>query len=125
MSDIRMVVKPTAAAGIRTRLTPDRKSDIKAPDPIVDSGGRAVKAVLFHEFGGLDVLQVEEVDDPQPGAGEVLIEITASALNHLDVDIREGVSRFDVSRRSSSVSSRSGGSPRSARASAAGRSATA
>jgi NADPH:quinone reductase-like Zn-dependent oxidoreductase len=55
-----------------------------------------VKAVLFHEFGGLDVLQVEEVDDPEPGAGEVLIDITASALNHLDVDIREGVSRFDV-----------------------------
>jgi NADPH:quinone reductase-like Zn-dependent oxidoreductase len=55
-----------------------------------------VKAVLFHEFGGLDVLQVEEVDDPQPGPGEVLIDITASALNHLDVDIREGVSRFDV-----------------------------
>jgi NADPH:quinone reductase-like Zn-dependent oxidoreductase len=55
-----------------------------------------VKAVLFHEFGGLDVLQVEEVDDPQPGAGEVLIDVTASALNHLDVDIREGVSRFDV-----------------------------
>jgi NADPH:quinone reductase-like Zn-dependent oxidoreductase len=55
-----------------------------------------VKAVLFHEFGGLDVLKVEEVDDPQPGAGEVLIDISASALNHLDVDIREGVSRFDV-----------------------------
>ena len=55
-----------------------------------------MKAVLFHEFGGLDVLQVEEVNDPQPGAGEVLIDVTASALNHLDVDIREGVSRFDV-----------------------------
>lgn len=55
-----------------------------------------MKAVLFHEFGGLDVLQVEEVDDPAPGAGEVLIDVSASALNHLDVDIREGVSRFDV-----------------------------
>jgi NADPH:quinone reductase-like Zn-dependent oxidoreductase len=55
-----------------------------------------VKAVLFHEFGGLDVLQVEEVDDPEPGVGEVLIDVSASALNHLDVDIREGVSRFDV-----------------------------
>jgi NADPH:quinone reductase-like Zn-dependent oxidoreductase len=55
-----------------------------------------VKAVLFHEFGGLDVLKVEEVDDPQPGAGEVLIDISATALNHLDIDIREGVSRFDV-----------------------------
>jgi NADPH:quinone reductase-like Zn-dependent oxidoreductase len=55
-----------------------------------------LKAVVFHEFGGLDVLQVEEVPDPVPGPGEVAIAITASALNHLDVDIREGVSRFPV-----------------------------
>ena len=55
-----------------------------------------MKAVVFHEFGGLDVLRVEEVPDPVPGPGEVLIDIGASALNHLDVDIREGVSRFPV-----------------------------
>ena len=55
-----------------------------------------MKAVRFHEFGGLDVLRVEEVDDPRPGPGEVLVRIRASALNHLDVDIREGVSRFPV-----------------------------
>jgi NADPH:quinone reductase-like Zn-dependent oxidoreductase len=55
-----------------------------------------MKAVVFHEFGGLDVLQVEELDDPHPGPGEVLIDIAASALNHLDVDVREGVSRFPV-----------------------------
>ena len=55
-----------------------------------------MKAVVFHEFGGLDVLRVEEVDDPRPGPGEVAIDIDACALNHLDVDIREGVSRFPV-----------------------------
>jgi len=55
-----------------------------------------VKAVVFHEFGGLDVLVVEEVDDPRPGPGEVVVDIAASALNHLDVDVREGVSRFPV-----------------------------
>jgi NADPH:quinone reductase-like Zn-dependent oxidoreductase len=55
-----------------------------------------VKAVVFHEFGGLDVLQVEELDDPQPGPGEVVIDVTASALNHLDVDVREGISRFPI-----------------------------
>src|SRR5205085_8850498 len=60
--------------------------------------GRAngVKAVRFHEFGGADVLQVEDVEDPQPGPGEVAIDIAACALNHLDVDIREGISRFPV-----------------------------
>lgn len=51
---------------------------------------------MFHEFGGLDTLQLEELPDPEPGPGEVLIEIAASALNHLDVDVREGVSRFPV-----------------------------
>jgi NADPH:quinone reductase-like Zn-dependent oxidoreductase len=55
-----------------------------------------VKAVRFHEFGGLDVLRIEEVDDPSPGPGEVVVRIRASALNHLDVDVRDGISRFPV-----------------------------
>ena len=55
-----------------------------------------MKAVRFHEFGGPDVLRVDEIDVPAPGAGEVAIDITASALNHLDVDIREGTSRFPI-----------------------------
>jgi NADPH:quinone reductase-like Zn-dependent oxidoreductase len=55
-----------------------------------------VKAVVFHEFGGLDVLRLEDIPDPRPGPGEVLIDVSACALNHLDVDIREGVSRFPV-----------------------------
>jgi NADPH:quinone reductase-like Zn-dependent oxidoreductase len=55
-----------------------------------------VKAVRFHEFGGSDVLKLDEIDDPKPGPGEVSIRIRAAALNHLDVDVREGVSRFPV-----------------------------
>jgi NADPH:quinone reductase-like Zn-dependent oxidoreductase len=55
-----------------------------------------VKAVVFHEFGGSDVLRLEELPDPEPGPGEVVVDVTASALNHLDVDVREGVSRFPV-----------------------------
>jgi NADPH:quinone reductase-like Zn-dependent oxidoreductase len=56
-----------------------------------------VKAVVIHEFGNSDVLRLEELPDPTAGPGEVVIEIAASALNHLDVDVREGVSRFPVS----------------------------
>jgi NADPH:quinone reductase-like Zn-dependent oxidoreductase len=55
-----------------------------------------VKAVVFHEFGGLDTLRLEDLPDPRPEPGEVLIDIAATALNHLDVDVREGVSRFPV-----------------------------
>ena len=65
-----------------------------APKSDINTG--SVKAVRFHEFGGLDVLRLEEVPDPVPARGQVLLDITASALNHLDVDIREGVSRFPV-----------------------------
>jgi NADPH:quinone reductase-like Zn-dependent oxidoreductase len=52
--------------------------------------------VRFHEFGHSDVLKLEEIDDPSPGPNEVTIRIRAAALNHLDVDVREGVSRFPV-----------------------------
>jgi NADPH:quinone reductase-like Zn-dependent oxidoreductase len=55
-----------------------------------------MKAVVFHEFGGLDVLKLEELPDLLPGPGEVALDVLACALNHLDVDIREGVSRFPV-----------------------------
>ncbi|MCY4086516.1 MAG: zinc-binding dehydrogenase [Actinomycetia bacterium] len=55
-----------------------------------------MRAVRFHEFGNADVLRLEEVDDPTPGEGQITIRIRASALNHLDVDVREGVSRFPV-----------------------------
>jgi NADPH:quinone reductase-like Zn-dependent oxidoreductase len=55
-----------------------------------------VKAVVFEEFGGPHVLQLKDLPDPEPGPGEVALDVLASALNHLDVDVREGVSRFPV-----------------------------
>jgi zinc-binding alcohol dehydrogenase/oxidoreductase len=50
-----------------------------------------VKAVRIHEDGGLDVLRYEDVDDPVPGAGEVLIRLRAASLNHLDIWLRRGL----------------------------------
>jgi len=50
-----------------------------------------VRAVRIHEDGGPEVLVVEDVPDPSPGPGEVLVRIRASALNHLDVWIRKGL----------------------------------
>ena len=55
-----------------------------------------MQAVVFHEFGKSDVLRLEELSDPVAGPGEVVVDVTASALNHLDIDVREGVSRFPV-----------------------------
>jgi NADPH:quinone reductase-like Zn-dependent oxidoreductase len=50
-----------------------------------------VKAVRIHEDGGPEVLVYEEAPDPEPAAGEVLVRVRASALNHLDVWVRKGL----------------------------------
>jgi len=50
-----------------------------------------VRAIRIHEDGGPEVLVLDEVPDPVPGAGEVLVRLRASALNHLDVWIRKGL----------------------------------
>lgn len=50
-----------------------------------------MKAVRIHEDGGPEVLRYEDVPDPEPGPGEVLVELRAAALNHLDVWVRKGL----------------------------------
>jgi NADPH2:quinone reductase len=50
-----------------------------------------VKAVRIHEDGGPEVLRYEDVPDPEPGPGEVLVELRAAGLNHLDVWVRKGL----------------------------------
>lgn len=55
-----------------------------------------MRAVRIHEFGGPDVLRAEDVPDPRPGPGEALIRVRAVAVNHVELDIRAGVSRLDI-----------------------------
>src|SRR4051812_12324307 len=50
-----------------------------------------MKAVVFHEHGGPEVLRVEERPEPRARANEVLVEVRACALNHLDVWARGGL----------------------------------
>lgn len=50
-----------------------------------------MKAVRIHEDGGPDVLRYEDAPDPAPGPGEVLIELRAASLNHLDLWVRQGL----------------------------------
>jgi NADPH:quinone reductase-like Zn-dependent oxidoreductase len=49
-----------------------------------------MKALVFYHHGDLEVLQIAEVPRPEPGPGEVLIEVKASALNRLDIWVRRG-----------------------------------
>ena len=50
-----------------------------------------MKAIRIHEDGGPEVLRYEDAPDPEPGPGEVLVELRAAALNHLDLWIRKGL----------------------------------
>ena len=50
-----------------------------------------MKAVRIHEDGGPDVLRYEDAPDPVPGIGQVLVELRAASLNHLDLWIRKGL----------------------------------
>jgi NADPH:quinone reductase-like Zn-dependent oxidoreductase len=50
-----------------------------------------VKAIRIHEDGGPEVLRYEDAPDPEPRDGEVLVELRAASLNHLDVWVRKGL----------------------------------
>ena len=55
-----------------------------------------MKAVRFHQYGGSEVLQYEDVPDPVRKDGEVLVRVRACALNHLDIWERMGPPRTKV-----------------------------
>jgi NADPH2:quinone reductase len=48
------------------------------------------RAVRFDQYGGPDVLRVDDVEVPEPANGEVLVEIRAAAINPGEAWIREG-----------------------------------
>jgi NADPH:quinone reductase-like Zn-dependent oxidoreductase len=48
------------------------------------------KAVRYDEFGGIDVLRVEEVERPVPGEGQVLVRVKAAGINPGEALIRTG-----------------------------------
>jgi NADPH:quinone reductase-like Zn-dependent oxidoreductase len=50
-----------------------------------------VKAIRIHEDGGPEVLRYEDVVDPEPAAGEALVQLRAAGLNHLDIWVRKGL----------------------------------
>jgi NADPH:quinone reductase-like Zn-dependent oxidoreductase len=49
-----------------------------------------MKAVRFHEYGGIEVLRYEDVDRPRPGPGEVLVQVAGTAFNPVDIGFRVG-----------------------------------
>ena len=52
-----------------------------------------MKAVRVHEYGGVDVLRLEDAPRPDPGPGEVLVRVHAAAVNPVDWKVRAGYLR--------------------------------
>lgn len=55
-----------------------------------------MRAVQFDTYGGPEVLTVREVPDPVAGPFDVLVDLQAIGINHVDLDVRDGTSRFDI-----------------------------
>ncbi|HET8781632.1 MAG TPA: alcohol dehydrogenase catalytic domain-containing protein, partial [Pyrinomonadaceae bacterium] len=55
-----------------------------------------MKAVIFRQHGGPEVLEYADVAEPQIRANEVLVEVKACALNHLDIWARRGLPGIDI-----------------------------
>jgi NADPH:quinone reductase len=57
-----------------------------------------MRAVQIQEFGGPEVLQVVDLPNPEPGDGEVLIEVTRAGINFADTHQRENsyLARYEV-----------------------------
>lgn len=49
-----------------------------------------MKALRIHEFGGVDVLRWEEVDQPKPRPHQVLIKVDSAGVNYADIMRRQG-----------------------------------
>jgi NADPH2:quinone reductase len=53
-----------------------------------------MRAIVITRAGGPEVLEVRDEPDPQPGAGEVLVELEAAGVNFRDIYEREGVGGY-------------------------------
>lgn len=55
-----------------------------------------MKAIVFHQHGGPEVLQYTDAPDPEPRPNEVLVRVRACALNHLDLWVRGGLPNVPI-----------------------------
>src|SRR5713226_5490563 len=49
-----------------------------------------MKAIVLHEYGPASLLTYEDVEDPKPAAGEVLVRVSATSINPADWKVRAG-----------------------------------
>jgi NADPH:quinone reductase-like Zn-dependent oxidoreductase len=55
------------------------------------AAGPTMKAIVFHEYGGPEVLKLEDVPRPEPKEKEILVRVVAAGVNPVDGMIRSGM----------------------------------
>lgn len=55
-----------------------------------------MKAAVIYEHGDVDCIKVDNLPEPKINSGEVLVEVRAAALNHLDIWVRRGAKTKDI-----------------------------
>jgi len=53
-----------------------------------------MKAIRIHEFGGPEIMKIEEVERPVPATDEILVKMYASGVNPADYVVRIEESSF-------------------------------
>lgn len=49
-----------------------------------------MRAIQYHEHGGPDVLQLDEIEEPTAGEQEVVVDVAAASVNPVDIRFRDG-----------------------------------
>jgi NADPH:quinone reductase len=49
-----------------------------------------MRAIILRQFGALDSLVIENLPDPEPKPGNVLIQVKAFGINHAETHMRKG-----------------------------------
>lgn len=55
-----------------------------------------MKAIRVHEHGGVDAMRIEELPLPEPGPGQVRLEVKAAGVNLFDTQLRSGLYKRDL-----------------------------
>jgi NADPH:quinone reductase len=55
-----------------------------------------MKAIRVHEFGGPDVMRLDELPTPAPGPGQALVQVEAAGVNFIDIYRRSGTYKMQL-----------------------------
>ena len=58
-----------------------------------------MKAIQFERFGGPEVLELVDLPDPQPAAGQIRVKVRAVGINPIDWKVRNGMMGGELPRR--------------------------